>query len=257
MNLFQSFGSTLISPVLRRLGYIPKARPFSDYIAFKETLNGAAAAGLSVGEYIEQKNLTGTPSALDKTMDGLAALGVFDGPIERVCEVGPGSGRYLEKTIARCKPHTYEIYETSPEWRGWLIEKYGVVPKHCDGRTLAETESSSVGLIQAHKVFHGLPLLVTLSYLREFARVVRDGGWVVFDIMTEKCFSKEHLDQWFEANPWEWPWAPHMCAFDFAIDLFAAQGIQLVGSFQIRNYPAVTECIVLRKTKSDPGVGAE
>jgi len=31
----------------------------------------------------------------------------------------------------------------------------------------------------------------------------------------------------------------------------------LVGSFQIRNYPAVTECIVLRKTKSDPGVGAE
>ena len=240
--------------VLRKLGYKPKRRPYSEFTAFKTTLREAERAGLSVGEYLERKNLTGSPSALDKTIEGLADLGVYDSRIERVCEIGPGSGRYLERTVARCKPRSYEIYETSGEWRNWLVEKYGVVARTCNGRALAETESASVDLVQAHKVFPGLPSLVTLSYFREMARVVRDQGWVVFDIMTESCFSPEHVQAWVGANYWEWIFTPQMCARDFAISAFAAQDISLVGSFQVRLYPAVTECMVFRKTVSK-GVG--
>jgi SAM-dependent methyltransferase len=241
----------MLSPVLKALGRMRKSRPFSEFMPFKETLAAAKAAGLSVGEYIERRHLTGSQSARDETIDGMASFGVFTSPIERVCEIGPGSGRYLERTIARCHPRTYEIYETSSEWRNWLIEQYGVIARSCDGRNLAETESGSVDLVHAHKVFSGLPFLVNAYYFREMARVVRDGGWVVFDLMTESCFTKELLDAWFAADPWEWEWSPHMVARDYALNTFTTRGFSLVGSFQVPNFPAVTECIVFRKVPPD------
>jgi len=40
-------------------------------------------------------------------------LGVFDGEIERVCEIGPGTGRYLDKVLKLAKPTYCEIYETA------------------------------------------------------------------------------------------------------------------------------------------------
>jgi len=238
----------MLSAALRRLGHKPKPRPFSEFISFKETLEAAKAAGVPVGEYIERKHLSGPQTALDQTMDGLASLGLFNFPIERICELGPGSGRYLERTIARCQPRLYEIYETSREWRNWLVERYGVIARNCDGRALTETESGSVDLIHAHKVFPGLPFLITASYFREMARVVRNGGWVVFDILTEACFSREHLDAWFDEEPWEWEWSPRMVARDYTVGMFAERGIFLVSSFQVPLFPAITECMVFRKT---------
>jgi SAM-dependent methyltransferase len=237
-----------MSRVLRRFGHNHKRRSFAEYISFKETLEAAKVEGLSVGEYIERKHLTGGRSALDQTMDGLVSLGLFSAQIESVCELGPGSGRYLQKTIAQCHPSHYEIYETSNEWRRWLVQQYGVVAKKCDGRALAETDSGSVDFVHAHKLFPGLPFLITASYFREMARVVRHGGWVVFDILTEECFSKEHLDAWFNADPWEWAWSPQMTAREYAVGIFAERGIPLVGSFRVPLFPAVTECMVFRKT---------
>jgi len=240
----------LFGPVLRRLGYERKARPFSDFISFKETLTAAKSAGLSVGEYIERKHATGTRSALDQTIDGLASLGLFNGPIERICEIGPGSGRYLERINARCRPRLYEIYETSQEWRNWLMENYGVISRTCDGRTLAQTASGSVDLVHAHKVFAGLPFLTTASYFREMARIVKDGGWVVFDIMTEPCLSGKNLEAWFNENPWDWAWSPHLTPRDYTVGIFADKGILLAGSFQVPLFPAITECMAFRKASS-------
>jgi hypothetical protein len=78
----------MLSPVLQAFGHKRKFRPFSEFMPFKETLAAAKAAGVSVGEYIERKDLTGSRTARDQTMDGLVSVGVFDGPIERVCEIG-------------------------------------------------------------------------------------------------------------------------------------------------------------------------
>jgi hypothetical protein len=238
----------MLNSVLRRMGYTPKPRPFSDFIAFKETVRSAKAAGLSVGDYIDRKHMTGSRSPTDLTIDGMASLGVFDHPLERICELGPGSGRYLERTIAKSHPGHYEVYETSPEWRGWLVEQHGIVSRRCDGRTLAETESGSIALVHAHKVFIGIPFLTTVSYFEEMARVLQNGGWAVFDIMTEACFSPEHLKAWFDAIPWEWEWSPRMVAKNFAVNIFADRGVSFVGSFQVPLFPAITECMVFRKT---------
>ena len=237
----------MINSVLQRLGHKPKRRPFSEFIAFKETVKAAKAAGLSVGDYIERKHITGARTPTDLTIDGMASLGVFENPIDRVCEIGPGSGRYLERTKNRCRAEHYEVYETSAEWRDWLVVQHGIIPRKCNGVTLSQTESDSVALVQAHKLFPGLPFLITVSYLQEMARIAKDGGWVVFDIMTEACFTSEYLNAWFDAKPWDWDWAPHLVARDFTVKLFQDRGFSLVGSFKVPLFPAVTECMAFRK----------
>lgn len=252
MNLFQSIKSNVWAKALRRFGYSPRPRPFSEFISFEETQWAATRAGMSVGEFLERRNIVGTKTALELTIEGMAALGVFDRRIDRICELGPGSGRYLERTMARCEPTHYEIYETSDEWRKWLAKKYRVIARQSDWRTLGETETASVDLVQAHKVFPGLPLLTTLSYFREMARVVRDGGWIVFDVMTEQCFDARNLQAWFDVNPWEWDWSPRMFAVQYVVDMFAGLGITAVGSFLVPLYPGVTECLVFRRI--DPAV---
>ncbi len=237
----------IVTRVLRHFGQRQKARPFSDFIDFEGTQRAAKAAGRSIGEFLERRHLAGGKTALEQTIDGLAALGVFDGEIDRVCEIGPGSGRYLERTMTICKPTRYEIYETSKEWKNWLVQKYGITARKTNSRTLTQTASASVDLVQAHKVFPGLPLLTTLSYFREMARVVRNHGWIVFDAMTEKCFDPINLQQWIDANPWDWDWSPRMCPIQYVVDMFAGLGITHVGGFLVPLHPGVTECLVFHK----------
>jgi len=244
---------SMLTSVLRHFGYYQEPRPLTEFLAFKETFDSAKAAGLSVGDYIDSKQFSGPRSPTDQTIDGMVALGVFDGRPQRICEIGPGSGRYLERTIAKCQPHYYEVYETAAEWRDWLVARHGVIARKCGGRTLAATESASIALVQSHKLFPALPFLTTISYFQEMARVVEDGGWVVFDIMTESCFSSHHMKAWLDANPWHWPWEPHLLTKEFTLKLFADRGIDFVDSFPVPLYPAITECMVFRKKPSQTG----
>jgi len=242
-----SFVKNPIRSTIQFIAHKHEPRPFSQFLDFRGTLDAAAAAGLPVCEYIERKHCSGPPTPRAETMQRLEAVGVFDRKIDRVCEIGPGAGRYLELTMARCKPEIYEIYETSDEWRSWLVREHQAVPRQTDGRTLAETESGSVGLVQAHKLFPGLPLLVTLSYLSEMARVARPGGWIVFDIISESCMDAANLKLWLDASPWEWEWAPHMIALGYVKDLLARFDIEFVDGFRVPLFPAVTECLVFRR----------
>jgi hypothetical protein len=244
----KSISSGIIGRAARRLMPARKPRPFDQFIGFTETLAAAKAAGVSVSDYIERRHMVGPKTALELTMDGLTSLGVFNQPIERICELGPGSGRYLEKVRVRANPQTYEIYETSTEWRAWLVEQYRVQARTCDGKTLAETESGSVGLVHAHKLFPGLPDLATINYLREMARVVGENGWIVFDVMTEACFSEPYLDAWLNVDHANWNWTPHLMPRNYAVDLFSSRGIHFTGSFLIPLWPGVTECMVFRKS---------
>ena len=88
-------------------------------------LAGAESAGMSLGDYIDMRsNVPGTTGA---TIDKMTELGVFFGKIDNVCEIDPGSGRYLEMVIDACRPEHHEIHETSNDWREWLVEKYKVI----------------------------------------------------------------------------------------------------------------------------------
>src|SRR5215472_8682170 len=107
----------MLDSVLERFGYYHRPRLISEFIAFKETLEAAEAAGLPVGDCIDRNYVHHAGrSPTEQTIDGMVALGVFDFPLHAICEIGPGSGRYLQRTIALGHPTHYEIYETATEW---------------------------------------------------------------------------------------------------------------------------------------------
>jgi hypothetical protein len=211
------------------------------YFPLKVFLKESKAAGLSVGEYVDRTH--SKSGATQETIDGMAALGVFDDPIERVCEIGPGTGRYTEKTIQACHPASYEIYEPARDWSNWLAQTYHVTAHPCDGMSLAQTPTASIDLIQAHKVFVYLPFLVTCRYFCEMARVVRRGGKVVFDIVTEACMDDATLAKWIGSGVLY----PLLMARAYAVNFLCKQGFTLNGSFFIDMKPGVTECFVFTR----------
>jgi SAM-dependent methyltransferase len=233
--------------VLRQIGVRPRTsasseRDHSQYIPFEETIAAAKAANLPVGDYLDRNyNVAG---ATQRTIDEMSALRVFDRPPQDVCEIGPGSGRYLTKIVAAFQPSHYEIYETAEPWARYLVREYQVVYRQTDGRSLAETPTASIDLVQAHKVFVTTPFVSTWSYLREMIRVTRPGGHIVFDIMTERCVEPNLLDGWILRSS---NYYPSVFPRDFALRVFEHHGATFVGSFFVPMRPGQTETFVFRK----------
>ena len=235
---------------LRPYGYelkqLKKDHDWDDYEAFlpfETTLAEAARAGLSVADYVDvTHNESGATQA---TIDQMAAYRVFEGNIESVCEIGPGSGRYLEKTLRVCSPKRYEIYETAHDWANYLVEQYGVISQPTDGSSLCHTASDSMDLVQAHKVFVCTTFLTTYRYLIEMARVARVGARVVFDVVTESCMDKQTLDTWIASRPHRNRAVyPAVIPKQHAIEILGDLHLSLVGSFFVPMRPGKTECMV-------------
>jgi len=219
-----------------------------DYLPFEDTLAGAKAAGVSVGDYIDQKhNVAG---ATQKAIDEMRALGVFDGHVRSVCEIGPGSGRYLSRTLEACRPAHYEIYETARPWADYLVREYNVVLRPTDGCSLAHTPTGSVALVQSHKVFVITPSMTTCNYFLEMIRVTAPGGCIVFDCMTEACMEPGLIERWKSRSSGYYP-----CLFPRALvlDIFQSRGCSLVGSFFEPMRPGKTESFVFRKSAGAAG----
>lgn len=210
-----------------------------DFIPFAATLAAAKRANLSVGDYIDATYAE--PAATQKTIDEMARLGVFEGTVRRVCEIGPGSGRYLEKILQAYKPDYYEVYETATEWSDWLTQTYEITAHACDGSSLSSTPSNSIDLVHAHKLYVYLPFVITRKYFTEMARVVVTGGHVVFDLLTEACLDEIPLDGWSA-----WAVVPKQ----FAIDFFERREISFVDSFFIPMAAGKTECLVFVRKPS-------
>lgn len=223
------------------------------YIPLETTLAAAKLAGMSVEDYIDDV-MSGTPGATRHTLQAMAQLGVFDSPIRAVAEIGPGSGRYLAHTIAACTPDRYEIYETAAPWAKYLVATYGVIWQPTDGTSLAATADESVDLVQAHKVFNSINFTPTCRYWSEMARVLRPGGYCVFDIMSDACLTPDMIQGWNDArlNFGSYPAAMPRAA---AVDYFSARHITLIGSFFGPLGPGITEVLVFRKNLVAPKVG--
>jgi SAM-dependent methyltransferase len=222
-------------------------REIKEFLPFQETLAEARKTGLEVGDYVDMKY--NKPGATQKAIDQMAALGVFRGKIERICEIGPGSGRYLEKTLKACSPTHYEIYETASDWAKYLVQEYKVIFLPTDGMSLSHTPSRSIDLIQAHKVFVATPFLTTCRYFAEIVRVVRDGGKVIFDIVTEDCMDDDTLKKWIVSGIQTVSY-PCLMPKQYAVDFFCKRGFSLDGSFFIPMKPGKTECFVFTKLPS-------
>ena len=61
---------SMLNSVLRHFGYYQEPRLLTEFLAFKETVESAKAAGLSVGDYIDSKQFSGPRSLLIKPSRG-------------------------------------------------------------------------------------------------------------------------------------------------------------------------------------------
>jgi hypothetical protein len=215
------------------------------FIPLHETVDAAEQAGLSVGDYIDNI-MSKTPGATQATIDGMKQLGVFSQQVQTIVEIGPGSGRYLEKTVAACSPRRYEVYETAGPWASYIESKYDVLLQPTDGRSLKATPDSSADLVHAHKVFSSIPSLPTWMYWTEMSRVCRKAGYVVFDILTEACLDTAILRHWVNSGIENGAY-PAAMPRTLALDYFESCGFDNVGTFLVpMGLGSTTEVFVFR-----------
>jgi SAM-dependent methyltransferase len=211
-----------------------------DFIPARKTIAAALKAGLPVGTYIDQTYAK--PDTARDTVKAMLELAGIQGSCQRVCEIGPGSGRYAEEIIETLHPGTYEIYETARDWLPHLRKLPNVLVRECDGHTLSQTADASVDLVHAQKVFVYLEFYATAGYIDEMARVVRPGGTVAFDVVTESCLAPETVRTWtkhgsiYRPVPREW-----------VVGFMQGRGLTLRGSHFAALPPGVTELLVFHR----------
>jgi len=235
---------TAINSVLSvaNLELVSRNRNFQNYISFRRTMAGALESGLSVGDYIDTGNKI--PGATQETIERLIEIGALHPGVQRICEIGPGSGRYLEKTMQVCQPNSYEIYETAVDWKAWLVQQYKVTARQTDGISLLDTPSGTIDLVHSHKMFPGLPIFTACGYFDEMIRVVNKSGVIVFDVLTEECLAEPYLKEWLALSS-QWPVS--MVPKQFTSDYFAQSGFRLLDSFFIKMPPGITEYLVFSR----------
>lgn len=210
------------------------------YIPARKTIAAARRAGQSVGAWIDQNHAKpGVTAELVNAMLGIAGL---HEKCETVCEIGPGSGRYAEVVISCLSPNSYEIYETARDWMPHLKKLPNVVVRDCDGHTLSQTGEATVDLIHSQKTFVYLDFYVVAGYLAEMARVVRPGGVVAFDVVTEPCLDEETVQLWSRDGTIYHPF-PRAWTLEF----MKRRGLTLLGSHFTPLPPGTSELLVFRR----------
>ena len=247
LGTFKSAANRALAPIGIQLTKID-GHDWSDvanFIPFERTIEAAKAAGMTVSDYVDSV-MNGVPGSSQATIEKMASLGVFSEPLQTIVEIGPGTGRYLEKTLKLAQPSSYEIYETAGAWSDYLVKKYNVALKPTDGFSLSKTADNSADLVHAHKVFSTVPFIVTSSYWCEMTRVIRPGGWAVFDIVTERCLGGDAVATWANSGIRNGSF-PAVMPREVADAFFTGKGFQLVGSFIVPLPPGTTELLVFKR----------
>ena len=211
------------------------------YIPARKTIAAAQKAGLPVGTYIDRTFQE--PGVAPSTVRAMLELAEFRDRCGVVCEIGPGSGMYAEEVIAALHPKAYEIYQPARDWLTHLRLLPNVVVRDCDGHSLSQTSEASVDLVHAHKVFVYLEFCTVAGYLAEMARVVRPGGTVAFDIVTENCLDDETVRKWTQLRWMMYRPIPRR----WAVQFLQQRGLVLRGSHLAPMPPGVTELLVFRR----------
>lgn len=118
----------------------------------------------------------------------LATVNLGIGPGDEVLDVGCGVGR-LTRALARRSKFVYGL-DVSSEMlvlaKSHNAELSNVEWVHGDGRGLGTLADQSVDGCFSHVVFqHVADPEITLGYIREMGRVLRPGGWALFQVSTD------------------------------------------------------------------------
>jgi len=103
-----------------------------------------------------------------------------------------------------------------------------------------------VDLVHAHKVFSSVPFMVTCCYWHEMVRVVGSGGWVAFDVVTERCLDNDAMRIWANSGIRNGAY-PAVIPRQVAVSFFESNGFVLVGSFIVPMRPGSTELLVFKR----------
>jgi len=198
-------------------------QPISDAHAIAE----AQRRGISAGLYLEE--LFGKFGRAQMIIDRMKTVGAFSEDLNVVCEIGPGSGVYIEKILEIATPDRYEIYEIAENRAEFLAREYPVISQPTDGFTLTHTPSGTVQLVHAHGVFVALQFLTSYSYFKEIVRVTAPEGYAVFDIISEDCLDEDTVDLWLNSNLRY----PSFLSKKYVIDFFNRHSFHLVDDFRL------------------------
>lgn len=218
----------------------------SPFLPARSTIRQAGKAGKTVGDFLD--SYSAEPGATAGTVDALLEIGdLTPDTVDRVCEIGPGSGRYTTQILSALQPSYYEVYETAKDWIRYLQDTLPTLTfQPADGHTLASTPSASVDLVHTHKLLGYIPFVTALGYLDEIARVVRRGGTAAFDLITDDCLDDSTTKVWLTE--------PHrMTIYSVAprawlTDFLAQRNLELVGSRFVPLSGGRTELLVFRRT---------
>jgi hypothetical protein len=202
-----------------------RARIGGPYRTDREVIALAAQRGRSVGDYLEDE--WGQSGRSRQIVARLQAAGAVPADLQSVCEIGPGSGRFIERILELASPARYEIYEIEPRRARWLARTYPVVARTSDGEHLSDTADHSIQLVHAHGVFASLKTITSFAYFREFARITAPGGHVAFDIISEECLRDDDVDAWLKTPLRYVRFLPK----PFLIEFFERHGFSLVVDF--------------------------
>ncbi len=220
----------LARKVARASGYtlVKNRTPYAGYLNAEATVRSATDAGRTI---YEQTELAGGQAGVTlRVLNEMRRGGCLRGT-DRVLEIGPGSGRFLEPTLNEVQPSRYDIYEIADDWSGVLLEKFGsrIVRNYADGTTLGATPDDSCGLVHAHVVFVYLKPIHAFAYFAEMARVCSPDGYVVFDFYPSEDFDESTAAEWIAA---EHDWAITLPR-SHVVALFDKRGFRVRREFSV------------------------
>lgn len=212
------------------------------YMSAEETIAAANRERLSVCDYVEK--VWNQEGCTQMVIDRMSSCGAFAATNPNILEIGPGTGRYLEKVLENCNPAKYEIYEPLDDWVNWLRSKYPITSHQADGETLWQTSDKSVNLVHSHGVFVYIPFLIAYGYFKEIWRVTADEGIVVFDIFSEDCFDEALIDKWLSST------YRYVCFLSksYIVSQFAKHNFRLLTTFKNKHGAGHSEYLVFIKS---------
>lgn len=211
------------------------------YLSARRTIRAARKAGLSVGAYLDREHAA--PGSTPEAVAAMLKIGGLTGSCDVACEIGPGSGRFAVEVIEALHPRAYEIYETARDWMPTLRQLPNVVVRPADGHNLAATPDASVDLVHSQRTFSYIEPYVAIGYLAEMARVVKPGGVVAFDAVTDPCLDERTAELWAKVGS-----IHHMISRDWLVQYLGRRGLKLLGSHFTPLPPGTAELMVFRRS---------
>jgi SAM-dependent methyltransferase len=207
----------------------------------------AHASDISICEYLEL--LDDDPRKIgrrDRIIDKIKHL--FR-DCHMIVEIGAGTGMYMEKVLQLDKPYRYIVYETDRGWINYLHHQY--INTGCeisfplsDGETLKDTPDNSCDLVHAHGVFVYIPVLQIFSYIKEAARTLSSGGYLIFDCYLDSSFKGEIIQDWLKSE-WRFPIVlPEKMLMEYIHD----NGFELVSRFDEIHGASFGNYLIFRKS---------